>query len=484
MNSTHRMLLTALLAGLSSLNAPAAEWENAIISLQTTRKAFSYSRPWQRQSGSANKTAVMIGANEFLTTAEGLQDLTLLRLQKYGRGQWWAGELSWIDHHANIAVVRARDLAFNDGLKPVEIGTPDPSRTGWEIIRWKSGNLERRAAEYNQYLVQEGRLTFMQHLQLEASSEIDAVGWGEPMIADGRVVALSAGQTGNNVRLLPVSFFAPLLQNRREGGQRGLGYFPFVWTPVHNPDTFAHLGLPGEPRGALILDVPAVPAVKPNLKARDLILEVDGKPIDNEGYYRDPDHGLMILENLSTRGRLAGDTVKVKVWRNRAEATIEYPLPAANFTDRLLPFAAYDSEPEYLIVGGLVFQPLNLPLLQAFGQNWQQRAPLNLTKYSDEVPTPKRPGLVVLSMVLPDPFNLGYQDQRWLVVDKVNGRQIGGLPDLHAALAAPPNGFHEFAFMPGSGVERMVLDVAETPAATDRILHQYRIPAAAHPPAE
>ena len=132
MNSTHRMLLTALLAGLSSLNAPAAEWENAIISLQTTRKAFSYSRPWQRQSGSANKTAVMIGANEFLTTAEGLQDLTLLRLQKYGRGQWWAGELSWIDHHANIAVVRARDLAFNDGLKPVEIGTPDPSRTGWE----------------------------------------------------------------------------------------------------------------------------------------------------------------------------------------------------------------------------------------------------------------------------------------------------------------------------------------------------------------
>ena len=476
------LILILILALALPAATKAAAWEDSVISLQATRKTHSYSRPWQRETGGNNKTAVMIGKNEFLTTAEGLQDLTMLRLQRYGRGRWWAGRLKWIDHHANIAVVAAADDAFTDGLQPARLGAADVKKNSWEIVRWKSGNLERRAAEFNQYLVQEGRLTFMQHLQLEASSEIDAVGWGEPMIAGDRVVALAAGQTGNNVRLLPVSFFQRLLAARRAGKDRGLGYFPFVWTPVHNPDTFAFLGLPGEPRGALVLDVPQVPQVKPNLKPRDLILEVEGNPIDSEGYYRDPDYGLMILENLSTRGKLAGDIVRLKIWRNREELTLEYRLPRVDFSHKLLPFATYDQEPEYLIVGGLVFQPLNIPLLKAFGRAWQTRAPLSLTQHTDAVPTKQRPGLVVLSMVIPDPFNLGYQDLRWLVIDRVNGRKIGGLADLRSALAKPPNGFHEIHFMRGSSVEHMVLDVEQTQPATERILRQYRIPAASHPP--
>jgi hypothetical protein len=471
------LILALSLTGLLSADS----WENSIISLQATRKTHSYSQPWQRGTGGSNKTAVMIGPNEFLTTAEGLEDLTMLRLQKSGRGRWWPGRLQWIDHHANLAVVEAVEDGFNEGLRPARLTPADPAHNGWEILRWKSGNLERRTAEFNQYLVQEGRLTFMQHLQLEASSEIEGVGWGEPMIAGDAVVALASGQSGNNVRLLPVSFFQRLLDARRAGKRSGLGYFPFVWTPVQNPDIFAFLGLPGEPRGALILSVPEVPSVQPNLQARDLILEVEGRAIDSEGYYLDPDYGQMILENLSTRDKLAGDTVKLKIWRDRREMILEYPLPEVDFGHKLLPFAHYDHEPEYLIVGGLVFQPLDIPLLKAFGRNWETRAPLNLTQHAEAVPTEKRPGLVVLSMVIPDPFNLGYQDQRWLLVDEVNGRRIGGLKDLHAALANPVNGFHEFNFARGSGLERLVLDVKQTAPATERILRQYRIPAASFP---
>jgi hypothetical protein len=476
-----RPLSLLLILGLlpASLHA---DLEHSVISLQATRKVHSYSRPWQRETGGSNKTAIMIRENEFLTTAEGLQDLTMLRLQKYGRGRWWGGRLKWIDHHANLAVVAADEAAFAKDLQPAQLSPAEGDKTGWEMVRWKSGNLERRAAEFNQYLVQEGRLTFMQHLQMEVSSEIDGVGWGEPLIADGKVIAISAGQSGNNVRLLPVSFFKRLLDSRQAGKPRRLGYFPFMWSPVQNPDLFAFLKLPGEPRGALVLDVPKVPAVKPNLKVRDLILEVDGNPIDNEGYYRDPDHGLMILENLSTRGKLAGDKVRMKIWREGREMTLDYPLPAADFGHKLLRFASYDHEPEYLIVGGLVFQPLDIPLLKAFGNNWESRAPLNLTQYTDAVPTRERPGLVALSMVIPDPFNLGYQDQRWLVVDKVNGCKIGDLKDLNEALAKPTDGFHELHFMRGSHVEHMVLDVKETGPATARILRQYRIPAASYPP--
>jgi hypothetical protein len=469
-------LTLVLLAG--TLEHPAqAAWEDSLITVQATRKAYSYSRPWTRRSTSIHKMATVIGQNEFLTTAEGLQDLTMLRVQRRGRGQWHPGRLKWVDYHANIAVVEAVEEEFYRPLVPVQLAHPNGGRDGWTIVRWKNGNVEKRAAEFNQFLVQDGRLTFIQHLQMEASSEIDAVGWGEPLVSNGKVIAIATGQIENNVRFLPVSFFERVLESRRAGKNGRLGYFPFVWAPVGNPETFKFLKLPGYPRGAMVLETPAVPIVAGKLKPRDLILEVDGNTIDNEGYYRDPDHGLLILENLSTRGKLAGDILKFKVWRDGQAVVIDYELPAADFGHKLVPEATYDTEPEYLVAGGLVFQPLTVPLLQAFGEGWRRRAPFLLSRHADAVPDKKRSGLTVVSMVLPDPFNLGYQDLRWTVVDKVNGKTISSIGSLRQALEKPVDGFHTIDFMKGSQVEHIVLDAQKEPEATARILRHYRIPA-------
>ena len=49
---------------------------------------------------------------------------------------------------------------------------------------------------------------------------------------------------------------------------------------------------------------------------------------------------------------------------------------------------------------------------------------------------PRGPALVLLSSVLPDPGNLGYQDLRDLIVTTVNGRRVGTLDDLRRAFAA------------------------------------------------
>lgn len=464
---------------LLETTAPAAgvAWEKSIITIQATRKTYTPSRPWSRSSSTSVKTGVVIGKNRFLTTAEGLQDLSMMRVQKNGRGTWWEGKLLWLDFHANIAVVSASEAVFAEGLVPAKMGDADSERKDWQILRWKTGNLERRAAEFNQFLVQEGRLTFIQHLQLEASSDIDAVGWGEPLISGGKIVAIATGQIENNVRFAPVSFFQKVLDARAAGKPRSLGYFPFVWSPVANPELYDFLKLPGEPRGALILQIPDVPKVKGKLKQRDIILEVDGFPIDNEGYYRDPELGLIILENLSTREKLAGDIVKLKVWRDGKSVNVNYELPPARFEHKLLPEQTFGQEPEYLIVGGLLFQPLNVPLLRAFGANWRTRAPLGLTNFADGPPKKGREGLVALTMVVPDPFNLGYQSARWLVVDTINERKITKIADIRSAMKKPINGFHEVRFMKGSSVERMVLDAKKEPAVTKQILEHYRIPA-------
>jgi hypothetical protein len=195
-----------------------------------------------------------------------------------------------------------------------------------------------------------------------------------------------------------------------------------------------------------------------------------------EGYYLDPEYGRLILESLAVRNRQAGDDDQMKVWRDGKEVDITYRLPRYDPTNSLVPFATYDQEPEYLIVGGLVFQPLTGSFLQTWGNDWKRRAPFRLTYYNHQFPTRERPSLVLLSQVLPDPFNIGYQDLRYLVVDTVNGKNISRLSDVREALKQPVNGYHVVEFVKSDGLRRLVIAAGDLElAATDRILKRYGI---------
>ena len=55
--------------------------------------------------------------------------------------------------------------------------------------------------------------------------------------------------------------------------------------------------------------------------------------------------------------------------------------------------------------------------------------------YYSEVADEQRSGLVILSMVLPDDFNRGYESSRFLIVDQINEQEISSLEDVKNALA-------------------------------------------------
>ena len=56
----------------------------------------------------------------------------------------------------------------------------------------------------------------------------------------------------------------------------------------------------------------------------------------------------------------------------------------------------------------------------------------------------------MLTVVIPDPINLGYESIRFQVVDKVNDKQIHTLKDLAAAMKTPKDGFYVVEFIKGS----------------------------------
>jgi hypothetical protein len=82
---------------------------------------------------------------------------------------------------------------------------------------------------------------------------------------------------------------------------------------------------------------------------------------------------------------------------------------------------------------------------------------------------------VVLSSVLPDAANLGYEGVRSVIVERINGRRIGSMDDLREAFAHPEGRFHVVEFLPGLAPERLVLDVEEVKASEERIRAAYGV---------
>jgi hypothetical protein len=128
----------------------------------------------------------------------------------------------------------------------------------------------------------------------------------------------------------------------------------------------------------------------------------------------------------------------------------------------------------------LVFQELNLSYLQAWGDEWQERAPRRLVvEYSlrsvrEAGSAPER--VLVISRVLPDSVNLGYQDLGSTIVSRVNGRDVHTLDALREALRKPQRGFHVIDLLPGGGRQRLVFSADEISDANRRIAERFDVP--------
>ena len=453
----------------------AGDWERSIVSLEINRKQYDYFQPWTKRVQTVVKAGIVIGPREILTTADALDDRTLVRVQRGGRGKWSNADVKWIDFPANLAVVTSSEEEFWSGLKSVPLAEPVKKGEDIQVLRWRAGNLEVRKAEFNRFAVTHPNMSDAVHVQLELNSEINGVGWAEPAIAGSKVIGLVFAQSGNVLQVLPSPFIRSILEAQKKGHYKGLGYFDFTWQPAENPETLDYLRLAGEKRGAVVIDVPQKPGAESIVKPLDILLQVDGFDIDTQGDYVDPDYGHLLLENLSTRNKWAGDPVRLKIWRAGHAQDVVYRLPKAEDAARLVPEAPFDQEPEYLIAGGFVFQPLTKDFLRSWGQDWERRAPFRLAYFRNQDPTPERPAIVILSQVMPDLYNIGYQESRQLVIEKVNGQKINYLADLQQALKMPVNGFHIFEFMKGDTLQRIVLDAATLDAATKRVLEHYGI---------
>jgi len=167
--------------------------------------------------------------------------------------------------------------------------------------------------------------------------------------------------------------------------------------------------------------------------------------------------------------KFKGDKVKLDLIRDKQPVSATIDLTTVQ--PYLIQGHSYDVRPRYVLYGGLLFQPLNLELIDAYSPG-----DLRLRHFFDffvlEQLYVDHPEVVVLTNILPDPINTYLAPYRFGIVDEVNGLKVRTLNDLAQTLATTPDRF--VIKMIGDGPP-LVLDPAQIAAARDRIKSRYNV---------
>ncbi|CAI5983862.1 unnamed protein product [Closterium sp. NIES-65] len=147
-----------------------------------------------------------------------------------------------------------------------------------------------------------------------------------------------------------------------------------------------------------------------------------------------------------------------------------YQIPA------LVPAQQFDISPSYFIFAGLVFVPLTQPYLHEYGPDWFNSSPRRLCERAlRDIPSKPSQQIVILSRVLADEVNSGFERLAELQVKRVNGKEVENLRQLRDEVLQCTDGFVRFDL----DDDRVIaVSVAAAKKASAQILRRYRVPCA------
>jgi len=160
-----------------------------------------------------------------------------------------------------------------------------------------------------------------------------------------------------------------------------------------------------------------------------VLIGVDGVPVGVDGTYEFRKNERLNFSHLIQSKQL-GQNSAIRIVRDSREQTVN-----VKFADYvgLVPYPNYFKKPPYFIYGGLVFTVLSTDLLQSWGKEWWQKAPIDFLHYlvgKGRLNADNKKEIVVLLEVLPDDINIGYHDYRNEVIRTINGKTFSSFQEF------------------------------------------------------
>ena len=452
----------------------------SIVNVECSALRVDYRTPWNAATPSGGTgTAFLIGPNLFLTNAHVISDASRIVLKKVGDSTPHRARVKFVAHDCDLALLEL-DPPAPAFLKavPLSISTEIPKLDttvkvvgypiGGERISVTRGVVSR--VDYQEF----SHSGVDQHLAIQIDAAINPGNSGGPVLQGTKVVGVAfQGYSGDVAQttgyMIPTPVIRRFLKDVEDGSYDHYGELAIQHYPLLNPAQRKALQLPDNDRGVMLTAVDSTGTCGGILKVGDVLLELDGYPVDSTGSI-DIDGEQTEMAEVVER-KFVGDSLKLKVWRDRQEQEFEVKLKV--FPAYLMQAHQYEKQPEYLVHAGLVFQPLDHELMTAFNLT-SLRTRYYYEYYAQDEIYKDLPEVVVLTSILPDAINTWVRDYAGQVVESINGVKIKSLKDAAAALAKPPEGSHVVIQFAGEG-RPVALEKGLIAPAHERILRKYGV---------
>ena len=430
---------------------------DSLVKVNATSQSFSPHIPWQKQQPGARRgLGVVLQGRRILVTGQMVADATYIELELPESGQKLPAKVVAVDYEANVALlvasaIPAKAEEFFSSLKPMAVDTS--ARIGDALSIWQTGrvgDLIVTPMRISKVMTQPYVVETSTFLVYEATGIIrsEANSFTLPVVKNGKLAGLLLRYDSKNqvATLLPAPIIEHFLKDEADGKYEGFPSLGIEIQQTLDEQFREYLGIKNGTKGAFVSGVSKdASAEKIGVKKGDIILSINGFTVDSRGDYQDPQFGALSISHI-VRGRsFVGDNVVVKVLRDGKEESLNGNLLRKQPSDYLVPPYIFDRGPNYVMMGGLLFQELSQPYLNAFGGDRQSGPVLRLShiaEHPEEYEKEGRKKLVFLSAVLPTPSVQGYERLGGQVVNKVNGQAIKDLSDLAAAFTKPVDGIH------------------------------------------
>lgn len=456
--------------------ASAAEPSASLVRITTTSQQPDYTSPWSPGTiGSGVGAGFVISGKRIMTNAHVVSNATFISVLKEGDPNPWEARVLYVGHDCDLAILGVYDESFFDGTQPLEFGGVPALESEVSVYGYPIGG--------DRLSVTRGivsRIDFQpyshsavdSHLAIQIDAAINPGNSGGPVMQNGKVVGVAfqgfRGDVAQNVGyMIPTPVARRFLKDVEDGSYDRYMDVAATYFPLLNPAQRAALGLADNDGGALVGSIFDGGASDGKLRPGDVILSVDGHKVFADGKI-DLDGERVEMAEIFER-KFKGDKAEVEIMRDgrRDKVVLEMGRP--------WPFEmqakTYDKRPRYVVVGGLLFQPLDRDFLET-RKEVRPRLRYFFDNFVSDHLYRDHPEVIVLSDVLRDPVNTYARPFTDNIVSKINGKEIRTLQDVAAAFAEEGE-FHVVELL-GEG-RPIVLERAALPEAEERIRQRYGV---------
>ena len=447
------------------------------VMVEVTSQVWDYRLPWNPGTVSSGRGAgFIVSGKKIITNAHVISGARNITVQREADPRRYAAKVQYVAHDCDLAMLEVEDPAFFKGTTHLDLGgIPELESVvsvygfpiGGDRLSVTRGVVSR--IDYNAY-THSGRES---HLAIQIDAAINPGNSGGPVMQADKVVGVAfqgfRGDVAQNVGyMIPTPVIRRFLKDVEDGRYDHYVDIAIRWMPLENPAMRKHLGRPNDGHGVVVTDVFSEGSSDGSLQKGDVLLSIDGHPIESDGSVRLEGKPVQ-LEEIVER-KFAREEVRLEVWRGGKTERINVPLKPADMFSMYE--VLYEPPPRYVLYGGLVFQPLTANLMAVLAGSADLRLKQKYTMFATDQMYKETPEPVILSAVLPDPTNVYLRGLAGQVVSEINGRKIRTLADVEPALAA--NGERTVVRFEGDA-RPAVLKKDEVDRSAPRIMAQYGI---------